>query len=109
MFIDVTRLGGSNVRLAPIAIAYLDDFRSGCHIHLVGGDYLRVEESRLEVELRARSCWSNAVPSAEPLIDPAREMIATDIMGAAGILSSEEAMGRRIEAATAKPRRTRGQ
>lgn len=66
MFIDVTPIGRQPLRLATRGIAYLEDFRSGCHIQLLGGDYLRVDESRIEVELRARSAVANDDTSSEP-------------------------------------------
>lgn len=56
MFIDVTRYGGVRIqRLAITAIAYLDAVESGCAIHLIGGETLRVNEGPDEVETRCRS------------------------------------------------------
>lgn len=53
MFVDVTRYGGLRVlRLAVIAIAYLDACEGGTSIHLLGGETLRVNENPSEIEGR---------------------------------------------------------
>ena len=91
MFIDVTRPGSPRkLRLAPSAIAYLDTFGDGTAIYLVGGEMLRVVETRAEIEA---SCAASSPQSA---IDPAPEAAAIDMREATGLISPSAAIEERV-------------
>ncbi len=80
MFIDVTRPGCERtLRLAAPAIAYLDTFGNGTAIHLIGGEMLRVVETREKIEADAIAASNppvTAVVTEVPPPDPVEPAVA---------------------------------
>jgi hypothetical protein len=70
MFIDVTRHGGVVLlRVAAAAIAYLSETPTGCAIHLIGGETIRANEGRDEIEARVDALTTMSAIT-EVMIEP---------------------------------------
>ena len=77
-FFDATRFGGlSLIRVNADAIAYLAEAENGTSIRLIGGETLRVNEDRDEVERRARL---PVLVDAGPLLPGHRELMEDPAM-----------------------------
>ena len=62
-FFDATRFGGlSLIRVNADAIAYLAEAENGTSIRLIGGETLRVNEDRDEIERRALAPMIEVTP-----------------------------------------------
>lgn len=99
MFITVTRFGGpATLRVAASAVAYIGEMPGGAVLHLLSGEYMRVDETAADIEQAVCAALSpelvtgELLPAESPVsLSLIEEQLATivDRLGAHGLGARE--------------------